>query len=161
MSARTRLARAGAAGIAACAGVALLPGCASIPGNSPSLIPNRAVTLSRSVSVPLDALALAAGAFVVIDPLAPNWRIERWELGADRYAFALVKKRFTTGGDGEAMPVLRRDIERLVADKGYAGFQILEFAEGIDSAVPIAQRVARAVVQFAASPQAFAPQAPR
>lgn len=127
---------------------ALLSGCKSIEGTSPSLLPNKALVLSRSLSVPLDALALAAGAVVVVDPLAPNWHIEQQELGAGRYAFALTKKRFTTGGDGEAMPVLRRRIEQSARDKGYARFELVEYSEGIDSSVPIARRVSRGVVQF-------------
>lgn len=133
--------------------LALLPGCTSIPGQSPSLIPNRALVVSRSLSVPLDAMALAAGVIVVVDPLAPNWHVEERSLGEGRYAFALTKKRFATGGDGEAMPVLRRRIETIARENGYARHEILTYAEGIDSAMPIAQRVSHAVVQFAAAPR--------
>jgi len=83
------------------------------------------------------------------DPLAPNWRIEQQGLGADRYAFALTKKRFATGGDGEAMQVFKRRVDQLASEKGYAGFELLEYTEAIESHVPIAQRVSRGVVQFA------------
>jgi len=141
--------RRAAAGTAIAAVLALLPGCKSIEGTSPSLIPNKALVLSRSLSVPLDSIVLAAGAIVVIDPLAPNWHVEEQDLGAGRYAFALTKKRFATGGDGEAMPVLRRRIEQIARDKGYARFDLVEYSEGIDSSVPIARRVSRGVVQFA------------
>lgn len=137
------------AGAVLVAVLTLLAGCKSIEGTSPSLIPNKALVLSRSLSVPLDTLALAAGAIVVVDPLAPNWHIEEQDLGAGRYAFALTKKRFATGGDGEAMPVLRRRIEQIARDKGYARFDLVEYSEGIDSSVPIARRVSRGVVQFA------------
>lgn len=138
--------RVAAAGLAA---AAMLAGCKSIEGNSPSLIPNKALVISRSLSLPMDTLALAAGAIAVVDPLAPNWRIEQQELGADRYAFALTKKRFTTGGDGEAMQVFKRRVDQLASEKGYASFQLIEYTESIESHVPIAQRVSRGVVQFA------------
>lgn len=134
--------------------LALLPGCKSIDGQSPSLIPNKALVLSRSLSIPLDSLALAAGVIVIVDPLAPNWHIEEQDLGAGRYAFALTKKRFTTGGDGEAMPVLRRRIHQIAQAKGYTRFDLAEYSEGIDSNMPIAQRVSRGVVQFSGAPVA-------
>ncbi|MCC6535464.1 MAG: hypothetical protein IT531_23180 [Burkholderiales bacterium] len=127
-------------------------GCKSIEGDSPVLIPNRALALSRSLSIPADTLVLAAGVLVVVDPLAPNWRIEQHALGADRYAFALTKKRFATGGDGEAMQVLRRRAGVLAREHGYSAFEVLEYDEGIESHVPIAQRVCRAVVRFARAP---------
>lgn len=151
------MSRAGRLGFAASVAVAaLLPGCKSIEGTSPALIPNKAVVLSRSLSVPLDALALAAATVVIVDPLAPNWHIEEQDLGAGRYAFALTKKRFTTGGDGEAMPVLRRRIAEIARAKGYTGFDLVEYGEGIDSSVPVARRVCRGVVQFSGAPVAQA-----
>lgn len=131
-----------------------LSGCASIDGSSPTLIPNKALVVSRSLSVPMDVMVLGVGAVFILDPLAPNWKIEQQDMGSNRYAFALVKKRFTTGGDGEAMPVLRRRIDQLVREKGYAGFELVEYSEGIDSNMPIAQRVSRGVVQFAGAPVA-------
>jgi hypothetical protein len=137
---------------ATAAALALLAGCKSIEGETPVLIPNKALALSRSLSIPLDALVLAAGAVVIVDPLAPNWQIEQQDLGAGRYAFALAKKRFASGGDGEAMPVLRRRIDQLAREKGYAGYELLEYSEGIDSKLPVSQRVLRGVVQFAAAP---------
>lgn len=128
-------------------------GCKSIEGTSPSLIPNKALVLSRSLSVPVDALVLAVGAIVVIDPLAPNWHIEQRQLGAGRYEFALTKKRFASGGDGEAMTVLRRRIERIAQEQGYARFDLLEYEEGIESNLPVARRVSRGVVQFGGESQ--------
>jgi len=136
---------------------AVVTGCTSIEGQSPTLIPNKALVLSRSLSVPLDSLVLAAGVIVIVDPLAPNWHIEEQALGAGRYAFALTKKRFTTGGDGEAMPVLRRRIDQIAHDKGYTRFDLVEYTEGIDSNMPIAQRISRGVVQFAGAPVARVP----
>lgn len=134
----------------ACAGCVLLvlTGCASTEGPSPVLIPNRELNISSSLSIPAEGLVLGAIVWIAVDPLAPNWRIEQYELGGGRYAFALIKKRFTTGGDGEAMQVLRRRAAELRREKGFHDYDIVEFEAGIQSDVPIAQRVARAVVQY-------------
>jgi hypothetical protein len=152
----TRCARKGLAAAGILLGVAL-SGCKSIDGPSPSLIPNKALQLSRSVSLPLESMLLAAGVVVVVDPLAPTWHIEQGEVGAGRYVFALTKKRFSTGGDGEAMPVLRRRIDQIAREKGYTRFDIVEYTEGIESHMPVAQRVSRGVVQFSGAPVAKAP----
>jgi len=125
-----------------------LPGCKSIEGDTPVLIPNRALQVSRSLSIPADTMVLMAGAFLVIDPLAPNWHVEALDLGDRRYVLALTKKRFAMGGDGESMQVFRRNAERIARDQGYAGYQVLEFSEGIESKVPVSQRVSRGVIQF-------------
>lgn len=141
--------------------IVVVGGCKSIDGTSPALIPNKALVVSRSLSIPMDTLALAAAVVVVVDPLAPNWHIEEQFLGEGRYAFALTKKRFTTGGDGEAMPVLRRRLDQLVRQRGHAGYAIVAYTESIDSKVPVAQRVAQATVQFEAVPVAKAARAPK
>ena len=127
----------------------VLAGCNSIDGPSPVLIPNKEFVVSRSVSIPADVLVLGASAFLVIDPLAPNWRIEQYDLGSDRYAFALKRKRFTSGGDGEAVQVFRRRVDQIAREQGYSGFEVLQFSEGVDSSMPIvAQRVSHGTVQF-------------
>ena len=132
-----------------CATAALGGACVSVDGPSPVLIPNRALELSRSVSIPADVIALAASVFVIVDPLAPNWRVEQYDLGNGRYAIALKKKRFTTGGDGESHQVFRRRIETILREQDFVAYQVLEFNEGIASNVPIAQRVSHGIVQFA------------
>ena len=132
----------------AVAALAAVAGCKSIDGTSPALIPNKALAVSRSLAIPLDTIALAAAVVVVVDPLAPNWHIEQQALGDGRYAFSLTKKRFSTGGDGEAMPILRRRLDQLAAKHGHPGYAIVAYAEGIESRMPVAQRVAQATVRF-------------
>jgi hypothetical protein len=127
---------------------ALLAGCASKDGPSPVLIPNKELQISKSLAIPAEGLVLGAVALIVIDPLAPNWRIEQYDLGRKRYAFALRKKRFTTGGDGEAAQVFRRRVAELAREQGYSAYEVLEFTGGIESNVPIAQRVSHGVVQY-------------
>ncbi len=134
---------------AACALLLVLAGgCAHTDGPSPVLIPNRELALSRSLAIPAEGLVLGAIAYLVIDPLAPNWTIEELSLGADRYAFALRKKRFAHGGDGEAEQVFRRRAVALARERGYRGYDVLEYTTGIESNLPLGQRVAHAVVQY-------------
>ncbi len=133
----------------ALAGIALLGACQSIDGPSPVLIPNDELVLSRSVQIPADVIALGVGLFLVIDPLAPNWRVEQHDLGSGRYAIAMTKKRFTTGGDGESPQIFRRRIDQIRREHGFASYEVIEFSEGIESNVLIAQRVSRGIVQFA------------
>jgi hypothetical protein len=142
--ARRSTLRALALGLAAALGA-----CSSIDGPSPVTIPNEEWVVSRSLSIPADSMVLIAGALLVIDPLAPNWRIEQYDLGGDRYAIALVKKRFSFGGDGEAAQVFRRRVDQLAREHGFASYEVLEFTAGIESYMPIAQRVSHGLVQFA------------
>ena len=135
-------------GAFALADAVALSGCASTDGPSPVFIPNKELHISRSLSIPAEGVVLGAIVLLVVDPLAPNWRIEQYDLGGLRYAFALKKKRFTTGGDGEATQVFRRRVAELAREQGYEGYEVLEFTTGIDSDVPIAQRVAQGVVQY-------------
>lgn len=132
----------------ACLAALLLGACASIDGPSPVLIPNRALELSRSLTIPADTIALAAGVFMIVDPLAPNWRVEQYDLGGGRFRIALRKKRFSSGGDGESQQIFRRRIDQITREQGFTSFAVLEFSEGIESNVPIAQRVSHGVVQF-------------
>lgn len=107
------------------------------------LIPNETVVLSKSLTIPAEALALGAAIFFVVD----NWQIEETRISDNRFRIALRKKRFTTGGDGEATQIFYRRAERIVRENGYAGYTVLEFGEGVESTVPTAQRVAQGVIQ--------------
>jgi hypothetical protein len=130
---------------------ALLAGCASTDGPSPVLIPNKELQISKSLAIPAEGLVLGAIALIVIDPLAPNWRIEQYDLGQKRYAFALRKKRFANGGDGEAAQVFQRRVAELAREHGYGSYEVLEFTAGIESnvpMVPVAQRVLHGIVQY-------------
>jgi len=128
----------------------MLAGCTGIEGlrSNNILIPPDAIPVTRSLTIPLESVAAAAVLFVIIDPLAPNWQIEESRINEHRYSIAMRKKRFTTGGDGEVMPALRRRAEQLVRDSGAVQYRIIEFTEGVDSGVPIAQRVAQGVIEI-------------
>jgi len=137
--------------MAAVAGLAALLGaCTGMPGISSQnqIIPPDAIPVSRSINIPLESALAAAVVFAVIDPLAPNWRIEEMRLNDTRYRIAMRKKRFTTGGDGEAIPAFYRRAEQLMRDNHAASYRIVEFSEGVDSGVPVSQRVAQGVVEI-------------
>ena len=111
------------------------------------LIPNETIVLSKSLTIPAEAIALGAAIYFVVDPLSPNWQIEEARIGGNQFRIALRKKRFTTGGDGEATQIFYRRAEQIVRENGYAEYTVLEFGEGVESTVPIAQRVAQGVIQ--------------
>jgi hypothetical protein len=135
-------------GLAACA-AALCAGCTGVPGVSSAnvIIPPETLNISKSLSIPLEGIAAGVALYLIVDPLAPNWQIEQTELAAGRYAIALTKKRFTTGGDGEAVQVFYRRAAALAREQGAAHYRVLAYSEGIESTVPIAQRVARGIVE--------------
>lgn len=112
------------------------------------LIPNRSLQISKSLSIPLEGLALGVALYLVVDPLSPNWRIEESRIASDRFRIALRRKLFSSGGDGEASQVFNRRAEQLARDHGHAGYTILEFSEGIESALPVAQRVSSGVIRL-------------
>lgn len=133
--------------VAAAAGVA---GCSSMEGDNRyrSLIPARTLNVSPSLTIPAEALVAAGVAFLVIDPLAPNWKVDVASLGARRFAIRMTMKRFIVGGEGEIGSVLRRTAEKLVQEGGYTEYALIELTEGIESRVTLAQRVAQGVIEL-------------
>jgi hypothetical protein len=120
-------------------------------GSSP-LIPDKSIKLTATQSISLDSLvgiaATAAVIQLVYDPLAPNWEIEERKLSGDTYQYHLLMKRYHTGGDGEAMAVLRRHLAALQLEAGYSGYTLLEYSEGIDSQTLGARRYADGLVRL-------------
>lgn len=133
------------------AGVALA-GCSSTGGSASPLIPDKAIHLTAKTSVSLSTLAtvavVAAAIYVVYDPLAPNWEIEESRLNDDTYRFSLKMKRFHTGGSGESMQIFKRRAGTLQHEQGFAGYQILEYTEGIESQTIGARRVAEGTIKL-------------
>jgi hypothetical protein len=126
-----------------------LAGCSTIDEDTPTtLIPNKTLNISPSLTIPAETLVAGGIIYWFVDPLAPNWRVEVEALGEHRFRVAMTMKRFITGGEGEVGAVLRRTAEKLRRDTASREFVILELSEGIESRVPIAQRVAQAVVQL-------------
>lgn len=123
----------------------------SIP-SSGTLLPNAALKVSPSISVALEKVviwgALAGAAYLVLDPLAPNWKIEEAPLGENHIHFALQMKRFYTGGAGEARAVFNRRARELMRLNDYDGYQVVEYSESLNSSVLGSQRTAEGVVRL-------------
>lgn len=126
----------------------LLAACSA--GNP--LVPDKSLYLAAGKSVTLATLAtgaVVAGAVVLVyDPLAPNWDIEETRLSEDTYRFSLKMKRYHTGGGGESLQIFKRRAGQLQYERGYGQYQILEYAEGIDSQTLGARRVAEGVIRL-------------
>ncbi|MBI4995853.1 MAG: hypothetical protein HZC22_02950 [Rhodocyclales bacterium] len=144
-----RLAAAAAAALALCAcGSSSVK---SIP-SSGTLIPNYTLQVAPSISVALEKVvywgALAGIAYLVLDPLAPNWDIEEAPLGANHIHFSLRMKRFYAGGAGEAHSVFHRRAKELMRLNGFDGYKVVEYEEALESSVLGSQRTAVGVVML-------------
>ena len=134
----------------AAAALAALAGCHSMDDYTGprTLIPARTLDVSPSLSIPAEGIVAGALIYAIIDPLAPNWKVDVEPLGTRRYRVNLTMKRFITGGEGESVQVFRRAAEKLQHESGFSEYAILSFSEGIESKVTIAQRVASGVVEL-------------
>ncbi|MDR3323800.1 MAG: hypothetical protein LBS89_06320 [Zoogloeaceae bacterium] len=93
-------------------------------------------------------LLLLGLAYLVYDPLAPNWEIEETRLKDDVFRFELRMKAHFTGGEGEAMALLKRRAEHLQRELGYHNYRILNYAEGIESRTLASRRYGEARIQL-------------
>ena len=112
------------------------------------LLPDKVLKLTPSATVSLEGIAGAVIVFAVIDPLAPNWKIETRPLDSRRYAVSLTMKAYTTGGDGEAYQVFAREASRLARESGATEYRVASYSEGIESQTLAARRVAQGVVEI-------------
>jgi hypothetical protein len=121
----------------------------SIP-NSGYLLPNATLKVSPSISIALEKVViwgtLAGAAYLVLDPLAPNWQIEEAPLGDHHVHFSLKMKRYYAGGAGEARAVFNRRAKELMRLNEFDDFQVVEYSESLDSSVIGSQRKAEGVI---------------
>jgi hypothetical protein len=113
-------------------GAALLGGCSSI-----------GVTVS-----PLGAAVVGAAVYLIYDPLAPNWEVEETRLDESTYRLSMKMKRYHTGGGGESIQILKRRASQIQNEQGFAGYQIMEYTEGIESQTIGARRMAEGLVKM-------------
>ena len=130
-----------------------------LPANIPyagSIIPNTNLQLTPSFGISLEKLvyggAFAATAYLILDPLAPNWSIEQAVFPDDHVHLTLQMKRYYSGGAGEARQVFHRRAKQIVREGGFSGYQVVEYTEGLDSSVLGSQRVAEGVIVLARKP---------
>jgi hypothetical protein len=128
--------------------LAFLTGC-STPWR---LASDNPVPISNSFQPPLDLLVgtaiVGAAAMYVVDPLAPNWEVRTTPVDEARVEISLRKKRFSVGGDGEAYALFRRHAQDLATEAGAGGFEVLSYAEEIQSETTYARRLSRGVVRL-------------
>lgn len=141
-------------GLAGCSALNY-PGPTSLSGDIPAqgpIIPNTTLNLSKSVQIPLDkvvAWGLYAGAaWLILDPLAPNWEIEQASFPDRYYHLSLKMKRIYSGGAGEARVVFHQRAKDLMRQNGFDAYTVVEYTEGLDSSILGSQRVAQGVIQL-------------
>ncbi|WP_319240720.1 hypothetical protein [uncultured Propionivibrio sp.] len=136
--------------------VSVLAGCGtantSVYPPSGHLLPNAAVKLTPSTTLSFEQLllggAIGTAIYLVYDPLAPNWNIEERAVNGDTYELSLRAKSFRIGGDGEAYQILKRRASTLQQSRGYSGYRILNYSEGIESSTPMTHRVGSGTIQL-------------
>ena len=116
------------------------------------LIPDKALYISKSVQIPLENLVgwgLYVGtAWLILDPLAPNWDIEQASFPDRYYHLSLKMKRVYTGGAGEARVVFHQRARELMRENGFDAYSVVEYTEGLDSSILGSQRGAQGVFQL-------------
>lgn len=119
----------------------------SVPASP--IIPNASLRLTPNFSLSLENMLIGAAIYYFIDPLSPNWEGEMRRVSEDTYNIAMRAKRFrSTGGDGEAGRVFRRNAEQIMREGGYARYDVLSYSEGIESETLGAVRFAEGTIRI-------------
>ena len=118
--------------------------------SSTAVIPPTNVNVGPTATITLEKIVYWAGvgaiAYLVLDPLSPNWEIEEAQFPNNHYHLSLKMKRYYAGGAGEARVVFNRRAKELANTGGFSGYKILEYSEGMESSVIGSQRVTEGVV---------------
>ncbi len=121
---------------------------------SGSAVPNWNLQLTPGLNVALEKIvywgAYSGVAYLVLDPLAPNWEIEEVKFSDTQYHLALHMKRYYAGGAGEARVVFNKRANDLVRALGAGSYRVLEYSEGIESSVLGNRRVGEGIVELVA-----------
>jgi hypothetical protein len=137
---------------AAVAGTALLGYRIAKSDTTNPVIPDKSLVLGPSTTIAIEKLvywgAFIGAAYLVLDPLAPNWEIEEAQFPEQHYHMALKMKRLYTGGAGEAQQVFRQRAQELMRRNGYRDYAVMDYSEGLESSLLGSQRVARGVIQL-------------
>lgn len=116
------------------------------------LIPSANVSLGPSVTYPVESLVYwgiwVGAAYLILDPFAPNWEIQEARFPDNHVHMSLTMKRYYAGGAGEARMIFHRRAKELMRAGGYTGYEVVEYAEGLESSVIGSQRNAIGVVRF-------------
>jgi hypothetical protein len=150
-----RLLLAALAGLLSGCGAMNYPGPSALDGNFPAqgpILPDTALNLTKSVQVPLEKIVnwglYAGAAWLILDPLAPNWEIEQASFPERHFHLSLKMKRVYAGGAGEARVVFHQRAKDLMRQNGFDSYAVVEYSEGLESSILGSQRVARGVIQL-------------
>jgi hypothetical protein len=123
-----------------------------LAGCSAFRLPSEPLAVTSDFQPPFDgvvaAVALGAAVYYVIDPKAPNWEVRTTQLDPKRVEIALRMKRFSTGGEGEALALVRRHASEIAAKAGAGGYELQSYTQGIDSETLGARRNALGVIRL-------------
>ncbi|WP_343036105.1 hypothetical protein [Aromatoleum toluvorans] len=136
--------------LALCLIVPIFAGCALLQEHGAKVAGGvgAAITASELELFEAEFIGGALIAYAIYDPLAPTWTISVTRLDEERVRFDLRMKSLVTGGDGEARQIFVRNAREIAESKGFAGYDVMRFEEGIDSTRPFAQRVASGEVRY-------------
>jgi len=141
--------------VAALLVLGLVAGCSTAPRTFPSsgaYLANASVQLTPNLNISLEKMvfwgALAGAAYLVYDPLTPNWEIEEAQLSPVQYHLSMRMKRFYAGGAGEAQQAFNQRAKDIARSSGAADYAVLEYSEGLESSVLGSRRVSRGVIQL-------------
>lgn len=119
-------------------------------------VPDTPIPWSSSFQPTVDTVVAGAiigvAAWTIVDPRAPNWSIDAHRLDSTRVELYLRKKRFSSGGDGEALALFRRHAEEIAQRNGAEGYEILSYSDEIESETTYARRSARGVIRLRPPP---------
>lgn len=126
----------------------VLAACSTQGSNQAPLVPNDVITVVAGPGGTITAgAAVAIGtAYLIYDPLAPNWEMQERRLEERRFYLSLLMKRFNTGGDGDALSIVKRRAQDLVTANGMGYYKIESLEQKIDSQTIGARRTAEAVI---------------
>ncbi len=124
-------------------------GVASYSVPASPLVPDASLKLTPNFSLSLENMLIGAAIYYFVDPLAPNWEGEMRRVDDDTFSISMRAKRFrSTGGDGEAGRVFKRNATQIVAEGGFRGYDVLSYSEGIESELIGAVRYAEGTIRI-------------
>lgn len=124
-------------------------GVASYSVPASPIVPNASLKLTPNFSLSLENMLIGAAIYYFVDPLAPNWEGEMRRISDDTFSISMRSKRWrSTGGDGEAGRVFKRNAAQIVREGGFTGYDILAYSEGIESEVIGALRYAEGTIRI-------------
>lgn len=131
--------------------VGLLAGCASLQEPVPVAVGTASIAIlgeKAGYTGSPEYLAALGVTYALYDPWAPNWELDVIPVDETHVRFEMRLRAFHTGGEGEARKVLNRNAARVARERGFSGFELVQFEEGVESTRPIARRVASGEVRL-------------